>query len=340
MKPRIINRDRFEAWVAELVEKAELIAPTDQQGWSGFAPVGSTSGIDLTRLNTKVPAKVLFFPQCETILRAGSDKAELPVPTDSGKDRILLGIRSCDTAALEVLDRVFLDRDYPDPYYRERRERTALIGLACNSPADTCFCVALGGSPFASRGLDLLLVDLGDRYLAEPVTARGAALVGSYPEAADPDISQRRELEDKARSAIRLRLDPARLKSLLDSGFEHPVWEELSLPCINCGACTFLCPSCHCFDISDEERGGVKARIRLWDSCQFCVYSQHASGHNPRSAPRARLRNRIMDKFKYTVDDYGLVSCVGCGRCAIECPAAIDIRETVETLLARLPEAE
>lgn len=337
MKPRLIAQEQFATWVAELVEHGELIAPVRTENWTEFIPIRTAQEADLTCINTKTPAKVLFFPQCETILREPDKKS---VATDETKSRILLGIRPCDVAALEVLDRIFLDKDYPDPYYRVRRERTALIGIACNQPANTCFCAALGNSPFSSRGLDLLLVDLGGRYLAEPVTARGAALVSSLPEATDADILLRRELEDKARSAIPLRLDPTRLKSLLDSGFEHPAWEELSLPCINCGACTFLCPSCHCFDVSDEERHGVKARIRIWDSCQFCVYSQHASGHNPRALPRARLRNRIMDKFKYTVDDFRLVSCVGCGRCIIECPAAIDIRETVETLLARLPEEQ
>lgn len=337
MKPRLITRKQFDAWLAELADRTELIAPTRQQGWTGFARVRSATEVDLTRVNTRIPAKALFFPQCETMFRDPPDDS-----ADDGRksDIVLLGIRACDAAALEVLDRVFLDKSFADPYYRDRRERTALVGLACNSPADTCFCAALGGSPFATRGLDLLLVDLGDRYLAEPVTARGAALVGSCPEAAESDVARRRELEDKARSAIQLRLDPARLKSLLDSGFEHPVWEELSLPCINCGACTFLCPSCHCFDVTDEERHGVKARIRIWDSCQFCAYSQHASGHNPRAASHARFRNRVMDKLKYAVDDYGLVSCVGCGRCIIECPAAIDIRETIETLSARLPERE
>ncbi|MEO0077489.1 MAG: 4Fe-4S dicluster domain-containing protein [candidate division WOR-3 bacterium] len=333
MRPRLLTRRQFDAWVAELAERYELIAPRRQQSWTEFAQVLSAAEIDFSRINTKVPAKAVFFPQRETMLR---QPAEEPVAGGPARDTVLLGIRPCDAAALEVLDRTFVDKDYADPYYRARRESTALVGLACNTPADTCFCVALGGNPFATRGLDLLLVDIGDKYLAEPVTARGSALVGLAPEATDADISRSRELADNARSAIRLQLDPVRLKVLLDSGFEHPVWEELSLPCINCGACTFLCPSCHCFDVTDEERHGTKARIRIWDSCQFCTYSQHASGHNPRTVPGARLRNRIMDKFKYTVDDYGLVSCVGCGRCVIECPAAIDVRESVATLLARL----
>jgi len=340
MRPRLITRKQFADWVAGLAERAELIAPVRQQSWTEFSGTSSAAEIAFAAVNTKVPAKALFFPEREVMLRIGSDRSDVSDRSDAGRDRILLGVRPCDVAALALLDRVFLDRDHPDPYYRRRRERTALIGLACNSPADTCFCSAVGGNPFRTQGLDLLLVDLGDRFLAEPVTAGGAALVAAFPEAGDPDLAQRRELEDAACAAITSRLDTARLKTLLDSGFDHPVWEELSLPCANCGICTFLCPTCHCFDITDEERKGVKARIRIWDSCQFCIYSQHASGHNPRATPHARLRNRVMDKFKYTLDDCGLVSCVGCGRCIVECPAAIDIRQTCATLLARLSEAK
>jgi sulfhydrogenase subunit beta (sulfur reductase) len=162
--------------------------------------------------------------------------------------------------------------------------------------------------------------------------------VKNLPEAAADDLAKKEEIADRAAAAITHRIDTGRLKQLLDSADSHPVWEDLSLACVNCGACTFVCPTCHCFDITDETRKGKGARLRVWDTCQFCLYSQHASGHNPRQTSVSRFRNRAMDKFKYTVDMIGEVSCVGCGRCIRECPAGIDIRETVEKLTAVLPE--
>ena len=181
-----------------------------------------------------------------------------------------------------------------------------------------------------------MLTDIGAKYLAEPLTDKGAALVRSMPEASTSDVAKKSELAGRAAAAMTERIDAKKLKRLLDAADSNPIWEELGLPCVNCGACTFVCPTCHCFDITDETRKGRGARIRVWDTCQSCQYSQHASGHNPRQTATSRFRNRAMDKFKYTVDMIGEVSCVGCGRCIVECPATIDIRETVETLVSTL----
>ncbi len=337
MKERVIIADALAKLVAEWAKKGAVYAPVKagSKGWTEFRRVTSLKETDFSRVNTKLPAKGLLFPQCETIVRfEGGTAREPAVP----EEQVILGVRPCDAAAIAFQTRFFAGQGQTDPYYKARRERTMLIGLACNTPADTCFCAAVGGLPSGTRGLDLLLTDIGGKYLAEPVTDKGAALIADMPDPAIGDLEKKRELAEKAAEQMPKAIDTKVLKARLDSGFEHPVWEELNLACVNCGACTFVCPTCHCFDVTDEQRKGRGARYRVWDSCQFCVYSQHASGHNPRQTARSRYRNRVMDKFKYTVDMVGEVSCVGCGRCIAECPSAIDIRETVSTLLETLPE--
>ncbi len=334
MKAHIITRKAFPEFVAGLRKKAEVYAPVEVKGkdWSGFEKIESADDISFAHVNTRLPVKELFFPQREVLFRYKSGEqgqAELPPEVP---ERIVLGVRPCDAAALEMFDRVFLDKEYPDPYYGQRRDKTTIVGLACNDPGETCFCTALGGGPHATRGLDLLLVDVGDKYLALVVTGKGEKLVAGLPEAGKEDTGKQQELAESAAKAIQFGLDTEGLKKLLDEAFDHDVWQELCLPCVNCGVCTYVCPTCYCFDVTDEEHKGEGARIRTWDSCQFSLFTRHASGHNPRLTGRERMRNRTLHKFRYFPAVHGEVLCVGCGRCILDCPVGIDLRETLETL--------
>ncbi len=338
MKNRVITKKDFPKFVGRLTNQAEVYAPVQvkDKDYSRFGRIKSAEEICFSHLNTKLPVKELFFPQREVLFEFKPGEHSQAQPPPEIENRIALGVKPCDAAALEMFDRVFLDKEYPDPYYKERRDKTTLIGIACNQPGKACFCTAVNGNPHGTRGLDLLLIDLEDRYLAMPVSEKGEKLVTSYPEAAGKDLENQQELASKATKAIELSLNPKELKNLLDANFDHAVWQELSLPCVNCGVCTYLCPTCHCFDVTDEEYKGEGARIRTWDSCQFSMFTRHASGHNPRPTGKERMRNRTLHKFCYFPKTHEEVLCVGCGRCITECPAGIDLRETLQTLLQTL----
>ena len=338
MTQRVITAEALAKLVAEWAKRGAVYAPVKagSKDWTEFRRVTSLKETEFSRVNAKQSAKGLLFPQREVMLRFKDGKSEEPAAPE---EQVILGIRPCDAAAIAFQAKFFTGQGQTDPYFKARLDRTTFIGFACNTPAETCFCTAVGGSPSGTRGLDLLLSDIGGKYLAEPVTDKGAALIADMPDPAIGDLEKKRELAEKCAEQMPQAIDTAALKRRLDGGFEHSVWDELNLACVNCGACTFFCPTCHCFDVTDEERKGRGARFRVWDSCQFCIYSQHASGHNPRQTACSRYRNRVMDKFKYTVDMVGELSCVGCGRCVIECPAAIDVRETIETLVTMLPDA-
>lgn len=341
MKVRIATREQLNSLLDELCRTKELYAPCRINDWTEFRRIHSPSGIDTSMVNTRLPAKPALFPQCETMLcfteRAEAADSAPPTPDDAA-EQVWFGVRPCDAAGLAFIEKFYAGSGVADPYVTARRQRTTIISLACNSPAETCFCLAVGGSPAGTRGSDLLITELGDTLLAEPITARGETLVKDLPEAQPADCKRKQELLQPTEAKIRLRIDTRALKQKLARGFDHPVWESLSLPCVNCGICTFLCPTCHCFDVTDEKTAGTVERIRVWDSCQFCLYSQHASGHNPRATPHSRYRNRVMDKFCYTVEQVGEISCTGCGRCIQSCPMAIDIRQTVATLNSILTE--
>ncbi len=336
MKRYVIKKEQFKQLLDQLANKANLYAPVKDKTRANWAKIKSAAQIYLEQVNTREPAKGFIFPACEVLIQF--DRSGNAVEPEPREKQIIFGIRPCDARAIAFIERFYTVEGKTDPYVKARRENSTFIGIACNRTAPECFCTAVGGSPHSAAGMDLLLTDLGDVFLAEPVTEKGEGLVGGYPEAEDGHLKAGAKLKEKAEAEISLRIDTAKLKEILPKAFASKIWETLALNCVNCGACTFLCPTCHCFDVSDESVRGRVVRIRVWDSCQFALYSRHASGHNPRFDPAARYRNRVMDKFYYTVEQVGEISCVGCGRCIIACPAGIDIRTTVKRLFNELPE--
>jgi len=381
MTSRIVTKKDFSRFVAGLAKQAELWAPMKLKDADGsrFGRVKDAREVCFDYLNTKLPVKELFFPQRELLFTFKTGTRESVQPPQPVAERIVLGVRPCDAAALLLFDRVFMAeplpadrqplsakedrkseivdcRSFVDPYYQQRREKTTLVGLACNEPGPACFCTALAGSPHGSAGLDLLLVDIDERYLAVPTTDKGEKLVTGLPEAKKADEEKAKQLAEAAGKTMKFALDMAGLKSRLDQGFESDAWDELALPCVNCGVCTYVCPTCHCFDVTDEEHKGKGARLRTWDSCQFALFTRHASGHNPRPTGKDRMRQRTLHKFRYFPEAHAglghdpdrrhvgscpapLMLCVGCGRCIVECPAGIDLRETLCTLEERIKDA-
>jgi len=261
-------------------------------------------------------------------------------------ERILVfGCRPCDARALAQLDEVFGPgyKGHPDPYYLRRRENSVVISLACTRPCASCFCTATGGGPADTRGADILAHDLGAEglLLFEALTDKGGALMQAHPDLfAEPQAAHLQAAKARAEAAeaqvraaaglgIDLGRDRGALKRRMDPLFDDPRWVGLTDSCIGCGACTYLCPTCYCFDIADESRLYEGRRIRTWDSCQFAQFTKHASGHNPRGSKKERLRQRFMHKFSYAVENNSEVLCVGCGRCITACPVNLDIRDVI-----------
>ncbi|MBN1224632.1 MAG: 4Fe-4S dicluster domain-containing protein, partial [Candidatus Aminicenantes bacterium] len=251
---------------------------------------------------------------------------------------IIFGVRPCDAKALTLTDKVFLG-DIKDTYYQKRRNQTALVGLACNTPpSPNCFCTSVNGSPHSKAGFDILMTDMGDRYYLEILSKSGENLVKAggkelFTEPKDKDKKELKKIHSESEKKITREIKqtdkiPPKLKEM----FESPFWDEEAMSCLRCGICTFLCPTCHCFDISDEVTSvsptrGV--RIRTWDNCQFPDFTMHSSGHNPRPDKASRLRQRIQHKYHYFVERYKEYQCTGCGRCVSKCPVGIDIIEVL-----------
>jgi len=251
-------------------------------------------------------------------------------------EAVLFGVRPCDAHSYVLLDMLFDQEKYKDTFYIDKREKTIVISLACiHPPYTTCFCTSVDGSPVASEGADILLTEIGTDYLAEFITAKGEKLLSYFAEAPKADekaLAAKQAIAEKASQEIKSHIPVKAIKPILDVNFEHPFWNTIHQKCLACGTCTYLCPTCHCFDISDEVKKNDGIRLRNWDSCMFPLFTKETSGHNPRTSQKERWRQRAMHKFKYFVDNFNAIACVGCGRCVMYCPVNIDIRKIVEDI--------
>ncbi len=339
MKWKVIEKSELPVLVGELAKEYEVFAPVKEKSIVSFERISSENQAYLDFRNTKKSPKEVFFPQTETLFTYRTGKKDVEIvesPAVKGK-RVVLGVRPCDARSFVLLDKFFSSGDHKDVYYLEKRKNTNIVGLACNNPLSTCFCTSLGGSPFGKEGMDLLLQDVNDKYLIETVTERGEELIKKFPwlkDAEKADIERAKKLSVDAETAVRSKVSVDGVSEKLDRMFDDPLWDQIYQKCLGCGVCTFLCPTCCCFDILDEERNGGK-RVRIWDSCQFSCFTLQGSGHNPRPSGKERMRQRIMHKFNYFVKNYGESFCVGCGRCVQECPVNLDIREVVGAISAR-----
>jgi len=336
MKRKVIKKSKIPVLIKDLTMEYEVFAPVKQRGFVSFERVSSGNEACLEFQNTKKPPKEIFLPQTEILFGYKVSKNDVETTESPAVERkmILLGVRPCDARSFVMVDEFFSSEETRDKYYSQKKENATIVGLACNHPLSTCFCTSVGGSPFGKDGMDLLLSDLGDKYLIEALTEKGENLIEKLPlfeDAQTEDNDKATELSKNAQKAISSKVSVEGLSKKLDTMFEDPLWDQIRKKCVNCGVCTYLCPTCCCFDILDEETDDGK-RVRIWDSCQFPLFTAQGSGHNPLPSGREMMRQRIMHKFKYHVDNFGENFCVGCGRCIRECPVSVDIREIIEKI--------
>jgi len=286
--------------------------------------------------NTVKPPKANFLPPMEKLFNFKKNKGnyQIEVPPADKSKQLIFGIRPCDARALTILDMTFTDA-YEDPYYLARRKNAVLVGMTCTDPYDSCFCTSLESSPSDAANVDLMLTDIGDSFLMEAVTDKGKKLIASASELKDAtsaDESKATEVKEAAANKITRKIDARDIdKKLLASFDDKDYWEKVAAKCISCGICTFLCPTCYCFDINDEMVKNQGARFRNWDSCAFPVYTKMPM-ENPREEKWHRIRQKVCHKYEFYPMNFGVIACTGCGRCIRLCPVNWDITQALNSL--------
>jgi Pyruvate/2-oxoacid:ferredoxin oxidoreductase delta subunit len=333
MKLKLDKKD-FKPFLQSLMDEYDLFAPVQlAEGVSAFRKIDHPEEVDLSCSNTQKPAKEVFFPQSETMFRYEKTGKQQQVTSaeEVERKRVILGARPCDIQAVSLLDEVFSGKEYTDSYYVNKRNTTTIIGMACGQPLSTCFCSSTGGSPFLQKGSDLFFIDLGESFLVELLTEKGLTFQKNkyFKETKPEEISLATTIEEKAVKKTYASVPIEGIEKRLDLMGESLFWDRVHEICMGCRVCTYLCPTCHCFDIVDEGEHQQGQRVRNWDSCLSPLYSLETSGHNPRPSCRERTRQRLMHKFNYFPKNFNQVACVGCGRCILYCPVHFDIRKAI-----------
>ena len=340
MKTALLNKAELTDLLNRLIEHYRVYAPVRQKAMTSFQQISSGELVDLSCVNTTLPPKSLMLPQSESMFAytVAKESDQAGILREIEKDyspRVIFAIRPCDAKSFQILDLNFDTASGRDPMWLRRRQNTTLVGIGCSNPCSTCFCTSVGSGPFSVDGLDLLFTDMGDEFAIRALTEKGGQLLkhagisAVASEAATKSMLKRQQLALQSIKSV-VQADSLRRQDamgLFNAGF----WDEVQFACISCGVCTFVCPTCWCFDIQDEVHGTNGIRLRNWDACMFPLFTLHGSGHNPRAQKLQRVRQRFMHKLKYFVDKYGSgVACVGCGRCVEQCPVNIDIRQVFQ----------
>ncbi|TET53173.1 MAG: hypothetical protein E3J64_04010, partial [Anaerolineales bacterium] len=331
MSLMILEKGALESWVEALMAEQRVVGPRSKGPRFVFGPLADASELRLDYNTTILPPKAALQPPEERLVKY-SLSAEPGVETIiEAEPTVLLGVHTCDLHAVRLLDEAF-GSEHPDAHYLERRRQTTIVSLECLQPCDEhSFCKDMG-TLTADDGYDLHLTDIGEAYAVHAATEKGEALLGKRAEvraADDDDVRRLNEVLSAKWPCFqhRLQFDSKELPSLLATAHEHPLWKELGERCFACGSCTNVCPTCYCFNVTDEvdmvQTEGV--RTRRWDSCQLDEFALVAGGESFREARSARQRHRFMRKGKYLFEKFDTLGCVGCGRCVRTCLVHISI---------------
>ena len=329
---------RLNEFFAAIAAKEALYLPVNNNvGKAEFKQW--SEGVELSRaLNTVRSAKDFFFPQTENLMSFRMEGKSIEVSDDRTEceDFVVFGVRACDAASFKILDSVYLV-DPVDTYYKNRREHGTVITLACGKPAETCFCQTFGIDAADPAG-DVTAWEVEDAYMLRANTEKGEALLALVSDLLEEGCEK---AVAEAQAKTREILAKLPLAGLTTEGvgvgmtkelFDRPEWKTLSESCLGCGTCTFVCPTCQCYDVRDFDTGNGIKRFRCWDSCMYSDFTLMAHG-NSRNSQVERFRQRFMHKLVYYPDrNNGTFGCVGCGRCLARCPISMNIVKVMKTL--------
>lgn len=338
---RLMTKWDMETLIGTFVKKYDVFGPVTKNGNATFEKITKFQDIDFDYTTTILSPRKYLHKPFETLFSfsEGGKTVSESIPSQEERVQVLFGLHPCDVHSIRLLDKVFTGK-YEDPYYIGYRKNTLIVALSCNSAQDTCFCTSFGTGPYLEEGADLIVTQLGERYLVEPGSPDGEDLLKhlrigrTMNDSTLGKFAQLKEakLESVANSIQKINTDD--LQKLLELNTNHPVWDELKDECLACGACTISCPTCFCFNVTDYLDLSLQSgeRRRVWDSCMLLEFAEVALGANFRNDLAARIKQRIYHKlysFHFQHDEWG---CVGCGRCIKYCIKHIDPRIIIEQL--------
>jgi sulfhydrogenase subunit beta (sulfur reductase) len=338
---KILDKPEFKKLVEIILASNEVIGPkkvaTDRNGKPiyHYLPVLSFEEIALDYDTTEYSAKTYFLPFKEDLSRYKFEEGDWNQEISYRlQPRAIIGLHACDINALLKLDKVMARDFFPSPYYISRRKNTMIIGID-HDPCEGGFCRSLG-TDIVTRGFDLFITDLGDRFFVAIDSDRGFTILNQVDvrEVTEKDTRDYLEVRRRIAEGFTTSIDVRSLPNLLDIEFESDVWKKWGDRCLSCGTCAMVCPTCYCYGVTERVSMDWKegAKIKQLYSCNLIDFAQVAGGHNFRPSRETRLKYRYYHQHRGFVETYDEPKCVGCGRCGRSCLAGINPPEIIRDL--------
>jgi sulfhydrogenase subunit beta (sulfur reductase) len=302
-------------------------------GYTVYAPIKNFDCLDYELIDeTKISQIVYNSPKPVTPLKT----LFLPVKQNVAKEpeirklQLIIGTPSCDLAALDLLDAIYLDPVYPDNIYQKNRADTIIMASACFDFQEYCHCTSYSLNPYPESNCDLTISVIAENVFLLALSTKGNSLISQlkqfcpFEEASETSAEPIRlkhvyikdELNDKNKN-----IADAKRSNLMIREAEQWLWKKHSVSCVSCGACATICPTCTCFLLID--RPGFD-KVRQLDACQYPGFEKVAAGEDPLKSLNERFRNRYMCKYVWKYERYKLIACTGCGRCIETCIGKIN----------------
>ena len=339
----VIKKDDITNLVEAMKDTFDVFGPVKRRRSHVFAEIDDPTLLDLSYETTIMSPKKFFSPTKEVLMRLDIENASVDdVVGDirSMKPRLLVGLHPCDINGILFMDKVFLS-NYEDPYYKAYRDNVTIIGLNCLEPCTFGFCRSMNTS-FVLEGYDLFFTDISESlYYVHVGSPKGDRLISKVPDLFKEATEEDQEGFQKAlRKKHKMLIEEVNLDNIqetLDLAWDDESWDELGEICMNCGACSLVCGTCYCFDVTDDVDLSLKQaeRTRKWDSCLFHDFALVAGDHNFRKHALARLKYRFYHKLRGAIHEQGMVACTGCGRCTDACPAGISFKDVLYRLQSK-----
>jgi len=342
VKALFISKENLDEVLNYLSKRSTLYTPRNVADRWAYRKYSPEAAFEFNNVCAVQPAKSFLFVPKEKVAEYPSDD---PDRTIKAEPITVVGMKACDIRGILCLDAEFLEGDYPDPFYEERRKNCTIITTECYNPLDTCFCNMLDIEPFADEsaakaGVALNISPAEGGYLVDVVSTKGEEIVGENKALFSEPSSEMIEKRERDRGQLKAQLEEINKQYKTSRGRQQlckenlmsDKWEAAVEPCVECAACLFVCPTCHCFLLYDQKAGDKNVRIKVWDGCIYSGYGRMAGGGNPRPRHLERFRHRFLHKFDFFVDNFNLEACTGCGRCIRGCSGNIDVRKVFKLM--------
>ncbi len=335
-----LSRDNLFAWLDRLKIDYDVFVPV-KKGTIRFYEEYSSPSQDIVigEVRATEPLKGFFTPVREKVAELFNPE----LPAMKRKPLAIVGVKACDLKGFLVQDHVFRNHGCQDPLYGRAREDNLIISADCTQVIDTCFCLALGVNPYPESHFDINLSEVTGGFIVVVGSPKGQQVFDAhrslFQDADTTPLTQREEGRKQIVAEVERNIadhgvpHQDHYQGMIQRNYDSAIWEDEAKTCVECGACNTICPTCHCFMLTDQKEGDKVVRYRQWDSCMFKDFARVAGGGNPRPQLWMRLRNRFEKKFDFFPQLAGLYACTGCGRCISACPAKIDIRRVLKRLV-------